>query len=202
MIFCLVVIGICLVLGCVCKIALVADEVKLGTMAETFFSSGELTLMKKIFICVIMLAFCLFSVAAYADETEAEAETTPAPTMDVIPSLIDEEDSYVADTDDTEESDPVSDAEDDTEASGDDDSDDPSVSDPDDSSGSDPEPTFATASATGSVDQFLSLQAGEESPASYEEQTLQVLGSIQAYLLFFVVVILLYFSYKFLRMFF
>lgn len=202
MIFCLVVIGICLVLGCVCKIALVADEVKLGTMAETFFSSGELTLMKKIFICVIMLAFCLFSVAAYADETEAEAETTPAPTMDVIPSLIDEEDNYVADTDDTEESDPVSGAADDTEASDDDDSDDPSVSDPDDSSGADPESTPTTASTSGSVDQFLSLQAGEESPASYEEQTLQVLGSIQAYLLFFVVVILLYFSYKFLRMFF
>ena len=198
MIFCLVVIGICVVLGCVCKIALVADEVKFGSMAETFFSSGELTFMKKIFICVIMLSFCVLSVAAYA----AETETTPAPTMDVIPSLIDEEDGYVAAADDPEESDPVSGAADDTEASGDDDRDDPSVSDPDDSSGVDPEPTPTTASTSGSVDQFLSLEAGEESPASYEEQTLQVLGNIQAYLLFFVVVILLYFSYKFLRMFF
>ena len=42
----------------------------------------------------------------------------------------------------------------------------------------------------------------ETTPASYDEQTLEVLGNIQAYLLFFVVVILLYFSYKFLRMFF
>lgn len=200
MIFCLVVIGICVVLGCVCKIALVADEVKLGSMAETFFSSGELTLMKKIFICVLMLSFCLFSVAAYA--AEGETETTPAPTMDVIPSLIDEEDGYVAAADDPEESDPVSGAADDSEASADDDSGDSSVSDPDDSSGVDPESTPTTASTTGSVDQFLSLEAGEESPASYEEQTLQVLGNIQAYLLFFVVVILLYFSYKFLRMFF
>lgn len=38
--------------------------------------------------------------------------------------------------------------------------------------------------------------------ADYEVQVLTTLGSIQAYLLFIVVVILLYFTYKFFRMFF
>jgi hypothetical protein len=38
--------------------------------------------------------------------------------------------------------------------------------------------------------------------ADYEVQVLTTLGSIQAYLLFIVVVIMLYFTYKFFRMFF
>lgn len=38
--------------------------------------------------------------------------------------------------------------------------------------------------------------------SAYESELLTVLGSIQGYLLFFVVVLLCYFAYKFFRMFF
>lgn len=201
MIFCLVVIGICVLLGVICKISVLAGEVKLGSMSETVFRSGELTVMKKSFICVFVAIFCLLSVAAYADETTV----TPSPTMDVIPSLIEEEDLNVDDPVITPEPDSVPSDDGDTQAavsgdSGDSDSSDPTAT---------PEPTPAATPAPTSEPVSESWDSGvvvisevETTPLSYEEQTLQVLGNIQAYLLFFVVVILLYFSYKFLRMFF
>lgn len=46
------------------------------------------------------------------------------------------------------------------------------------------------------------LPTPEPTPSEYEVETLNVLANIQGYLIFFVVVILLYFAYKFLRMFF
>lgn len=204
MIFCLIVVGICVLLAVICKISVLAGEVKLGAMAETVFRSGELTVMKKSFICVFVAIFCLLSVAAYADETAV----TPSPTMDVIPSLIEEEDLNVDDPVITPEPDSVPADDGDTQAavsgdSGDSDSPDPTAT-------PEPTPTATPASTSESVEESLSfLETGvavisevETTPVSYEEQTLQVLGNIQAYLLFFVVVILLYFSYKFLRMFF
>ena len=104
MIFCLIVVGICVLLAVICKISVLAVEVKLGAMAETVFRSGELTVMKKSFICVFVTIFCLLSVAAYADETTV----TPSPTMDVIPSLIEEEEINVDDPVITPEPDSVS----------------------------------------------------------------------------------------------
>lgn len=203
MIFCLVVIGICVLLACICKISVLAGEVKFGSMAETIFRSGELTVMKKSFICVFVAIFCLLSVAAYADE----ATMTPSPTMDVTPSLIDEEEYNVDDPDNTEEPDTVSDTETDTEASTPDDSGDSGDAAADDESGADatavPEPTATPEPVSESWDNgVVVISEDETTPASYEEQTLQVLGNIQGYLLFFVVVVLLFFSYKFLRMFF
>lgn len=201
MIFCLTVVGTCLMLAVICKISVLAGEVKLGAMAETVFRSGELTVMKKSFICVFVAIFCLLSVAAYADEMTV----TPSPTMDVIPSLIEEEDLNVDDPVITPEPDSVSADDGDTQAavSGDSgDSDDlvPTAT---------PEPTPTATPAPTSEPVSESWDSGvavisdvETAPVSYEVQTLEVLGNIQAYLLFFVVVVLLYFSYKFLRMFF
>ena len=201
MIFCLVVIGICVLLGVICKISVLAGEVKLGSMAETVFRSGELTVMKKSFICVFVTIFCLLSVAAYADETTV----TPSPTMDVIPSLIEEEEINVDAPIDTPEPDSVSADDGDTQTtvsgdSGDSDSPVPTAT---------PEPTPTATPAPTSEPVSESWDTGvavisevETTPASYDEQTLQVLGNIQGYLLFFVVVVLLYFCYKFLRMFF
>lgn len=201
MIFCLIVVGICLLLAVICKVSVLAGEVKLGAMAETVFRSGELTVMKKSFICVFVTIFCLLSVAAYADETTV----TPSPTMDVIPSLIEEEDLNVDDPVITPEPDSVPADDGDTQAavsgdSGDSDSTVPTAT---------PEPTPTATPAPTSEPVSESWDTGvavisevETTPASYDEQTLQVLGNIQAYLLFFVVVVLLYFSYKFLRMFF
>ena len=201
MIFCLVVIGICVLLGVICKISVLAGEVKLGSMAETVFRSGELTVMKKSFICVFVTIFCLLSVAAYADETTV----TPSPTMDVIPSLIEEEEINVDAPVITPEPDSVPAYDGDTQTtvsgdSGDSDSPVPTAT---------PEPTPTVTPAPTSEPVSESWDTGvavisdvETTPASYDEQTLQVLGNIQAYLLFFVVVTLLYFCYKFLRMFF
>ena len=42
----------------------------------------------------------------------------------------------------------------------------------------------------------------EEGMSLYETQVINVLGNIQGYLIFFIVVLLFYFAYKFLRMFF
>ena len=203
MIFCLVVIGICVLLGVICKISVLAGEVKLGSMAETVFRSGELTVMKKSFICVFVAIFCLLSVAAYADE----ATMTPSPTMDVIPSLIEEEEINVDAPVDTPEPDTVSAPESDPEASTPDDSGDSGDAAADDGSGTGatavPEPAATPEPVSESWDNGVAVISEDETtPASYEEQMLQVLGNIQGYLLFFVVVVLLYFCYKFLRMFF
>lgn len=201
MIFCLIVVGICVLLAVICKISVLAGEVKLGAMAETVFRSGELTVMKKSFICVFVTIFCLLSVAAYADETTV----TPSPTMDVIPSLIEEEDLNVDVPVITPESDSVSADDGDTQAAVSGDSGDSGDSVP--TATPEPTPTATPAPTSEPVseswDTGVAVISDEETTsASYDEQTLQVLGNIQAYLLFFVVVTLLYFCYKFLRMFF
>lgn len=201
MIFCLVVIGICVLLGVICKISVLAGEVRLGSLAETVFRSGELTVMKKSFICVFVTIFCLLSVAAYADETTV----TPSPTMDVIPSLIEEEEINVDDPVITPEPDSVSAVDGDTQAAVSGDSGDSNSPVP--TAAPEPTPTATPAPTSEPVSESWDtgvavISEEETTPASYDEQTLEVLGNIQAYLLFFVVVILLYFSYKFLRMFF
>lgn len=201
MIFCLIVVGICVLLAVICKLSVLAGEVKLGAMAETVFRSGELTVMKKSFICVFVTIFCLLSVAAYADETTM----TPSPTIDVIPSLIDEEDYYVDDPVITPEPDSVSADDGDTQTAVSGDSGD--SGDPVPTAAPEPTPTATPAPTSEPVSESWDtgvavISEEETTPASYDEQTLQVLGNIQGYLLFFVVVVLLYFCYKFLRMFF
>ena len=71
MTLCLVITIICALLYCVCRVAVAAPSAKtlrewIDSILCTFVKHGEFTLMKKIFVCVLV-AIMVFTTTAYAD---------------------------------------------------------------------------------------------------------------------------------------
>ena len=211
----LIVVIIAGILYALCRVAIEAPPS--GNMTEwidsmlgTFFK-GEFTIMKKSIICIMAAAMMLVT-CAYADESP-EATELPEPEEELTDVLdVSETDEPVLLPAESDEAGDPAPADTGDSDSADDPADEGAESEPDVT----PEPTDApepTEEPAPTPDVIMSLgddespEANEtpaptETPMTYEQETLTTLGNIYGILIFFTVVVLCFFAYKFFRIFF